>query len=139
MTSLRLRLTGRAISEQHVGLPQSMRTGLVGLDQAINELTAVVALLYVVAGPVMSHQSTGRSSESRADAFYKVVSDGQRVAAFLFDKLPPTLISALRSVLLRLRVKFLWHFPDAELDDDELVAALGCSQRRVWLHDGESP
>ena len=115
------------------GLPQSMRTGpWSGLDQAINELTAVVTPLYVVAGPVMSQQSRGRSSESgRADAFYKVVSDGQRVAAFLFDaNLPPhahfcAQISTLAEIEGQVSLAL---FPDAELyDDAELVAALGCS------------
>ena len=80
----------------------------------------------------MSHQSRGRSSESgRADAFYKVVSDGQRVAAFLFDaNLPPhahfcAQISTLAEIEGQVSLAL---FPDAELyDDAELVAALGCS------------
>ena len=115
------------------GLPQSMRTGpWSGLDQAINELTAEVAPLYVVAGPVIPRQSVGRSSEpGRADAFYKVVSDGQRVAAFLFDaNLPPHAhfcgqVSSLAQIEGHISLAL---FPDAELEDSaEMLAALGCS------------
>ena len=115
------------------GLPQSMRTGpWSGLDQAINELTALVASLYVVAGPVVSRQSGGLNSESgRADAFFKVVSDGKRVAAFLFDaNLPPHAhfcgqVSSLAEIEGQVSLVL---FPDAELEDSaEMLAALGCS------------
>ena len=115
------------------GLPQSMRTGpWSGLYQAINELTTFVASLYVVAGPVVSHQSEGRNSESgRADAFFKVVSDGKWVAAFLFDaNLPPHAhffgqVSSLAEIEGQISLAL---FPGAKLSDSsELVAALGCS------------
>ena len=115
------------------GLPQSMRTGpWSGLDQAINELTALVASLYVVAGPIVSHQSVGRDSESgRTDAFFKVVSDGKRVAAFLFDaNLPPHAhfcgqVSSLAEIEGQISLAL---FPDLKLSDSrELVVALGCS------------
>ena len=60
----------------------------------------------------MSQQSRGRSSESgRADAFYKVVSDGQRVAAFLFDaNLPPHAHFCSDQYLAEIEVKFLCTF-----------------------------
>jgi len=114
-------------------LPQSMRTGpWSGLDQAINELTAMVAPLYVVAGPVLTRQGGGMNSESgRADAFFKVVSDGERVAAFLFDaNLPPHAhFCGQASSLAEIEGQVsLALFPDAVLDDSaEMVAALGCS------------
>ena len=115
------------------GLPQAMRTGpWSGLDQAINELTTLVASLYVVAGPVVSRQSEGRNSESgRADAFFKVVSDGKWVAAFLFDANLPAhahfcgQVSSLAEIEGQISLAL---FPGAKLGDSgELVEALGCS------------
>ena len=115
------------------GLPQSMRTGpWSGLDQAINELTASVTSVYVVAGPVKFRQSRNRYDGSgRADAFFKVVSDGKRVAAFLFDAtLPPhahfcSQISSLTEIEDKTSLAL---FPDAELSESgDLVVALGCS------------
>ena len=80
----------------------------------------------------MSRQSGGLNSESgRADAFFKVVSDGKRVAAFLFDaNLPPHAhfcgqVSSLAEIEGQVSLAL---FPDAELEDSaEMLAALGCS------------
>ena len=91
-----------------------------------------VASLYVVTGPVVSRQSVGRDSESgRADAFFKVVSDGKRVAAFQFDaNLPPHAhfcgqVSSLAEIEGQISLAL---FPDLELSDSsELVVALGYS------------
>ena len=114
-------------------LPQSMRTGpWSGLDQAINELTAEVSSMYVVAGPVKLNQSGDWGVGSgRADAFFKVVSDGKRVAAFLFDAtLPPhahfcSQVSSLTDVEEKISLAL---FPGTELSESgDLVVALGCS------------
>jgi hypothetical protein len=71
------------------------------------------------------------SESGRADAFFKVVSDGKRVAAFLFDaNLPPHAhfcgqVSSLAEIEGQVSLVL---FPDAELEDSaEMLAALGCS------------
>ena len=100
-----------------------MRTAPGRVDQR-SRTDPLVAPLYVVAGPV-SRQSGGLNSESAERMLSKVVSDGKRVAAFLFDaNLPPPLISVVRSaVWQRLRVKFLWYFFGHVEDSAEMLAA----------------
>lgn len=70
-------------------LPQSLRLGSWSrLDQAINELTAQLGELYVVSGPVYSYSGT-QSDSLVPGSYFKLVSDGESVATFLFSNTLP--------------------------------------------------
>jgi endonuclease G len=113
-------------------LPQSLRLGSWSrLDQAVNGLAAAYSDLYVVSGPLYSF--SGSIGDSLLpDSYFKVVSDGHSVAAFVLptnlpiharfcDQLVP-----LDQVESRLDRKLLpgviaWQSETLEQD-------LGCSQ-----------
>lgn len=70
-------------------LPQALRLGSWSrLDQAINELTAEAGELYVVGGPLYSY-SGSQNEASLPTSYYKIVSDGESVATFVFSNALP--------------------------------------------------
>ena len=64
-------------------IPQGLRVGSWSrLDQALNELVASTGSLYVVSGPL--YAGTGLRSDLEPSHFYKLITDGERIAAFRF-------------------------------------------------------
>ena len=114
-------------------LPQSLRMGAWSrLDQAANELVAESEQLYVVSGPLYSYAGNSNSNPQSPSAYFKVISDGSAVAAFVFDsELPPHAhhcdqLASLQQIESRLDRQILPARPD--LVESGLYQRLGCRQ-----------
>ena len=74
-------------------LPYSLRLGSWSrLDMAINEVAALAGELHVVSGPIYSYSQSATTDEllQSPSSYFKVITDGESVAAFVFDsELPP--------------------------------------------------
>lgn len=69
-------------------IPQALRLGSWSrLDQVINELVASAGSLYVVSGPL--YAGSGLRSDLEPSHFFKVITDGERIAAFRFPVSAP--------------------------------------------------
>jgi len=69
-------------------IPQGLRVGSWSrLDQALNELVASTGSLYVVSGPL--YAGNGLRSDLEPSHFYKLITDGERIAAFRFPVSAP--------------------------------------------------
>jgi len=115
-------------------LPQPLRAGAWStLDQAINELAQQGPTLYVVTGPTAIGGGRETATEANRAGFFKAISDGENVAAFLFDaSLPPhahfcAQLSTLETVESAVSLEL---FPGIETRQGaELVSQLGCGNR----------
>ncbi len=113
-------------------LPQSLRLGSWSrLDQAINELTADTGTLHVISGPLYSYSGTTSDSQLPT-SYFKVVSDGESVATFIFSSELPihanhcdqtANLSQVESQLDRQLLPGL-----SGLNQQDLAAALGCQR-----------
>lgn len=113
-------------------LPQPLRLGSWSrLDQAINGLVANSAELYVVSGPLYSFSGSIGGS-MLPDSYFKVVSDGDSVAAFVFSAELPIharycdQLVSLEQVENRLARQLLPAVTDWQ--QGTLVRDLGCGQ-----------
>jgi endonuclease G len=69
-------------------IPQGLRLGSWSrLDQAVNELVASAGQLYVVSGPL--YAGNGLRSDLEPSHFFKLITDGEQVAAFRFPVSTP--------------------------------------------------
>ena len=114
-------------------LPQSLRMGSWSrLDQAVNEQAAQSEVLYVVSGPLYSYTASPDANEQLPTSYFKVISDGSQVAAFIFDAdLPPHAhhcdqLASLQQIEARLDRQLLPARPD--LAETGIYQQLGCSQ-----------
>lgn len=110
-------------------IPQGLRVGSWSrLDQAVNELVADVGNLYVVSGPL--YAGSGLRSDLEPSYFFKLISDGERVAAFRFPVTAPVHADycAYTSSLEQIESESgLSLFPAVTVDsDDQLVELLNC-------------
>ncbi len=116
-------------------LPVALRLGSWSrLDMAINELAAKAGELHVISGPLYSFSSgaIGDDSLQTPSSYFKVVTDGKSVAAFVFSReLPPHIhhcdqLSSLETIESQLDRQLLPALND--LKEGDWFRRLGCDR-----------
>lgn len=115
-------------------LPIALRMGSWSrLDSAINELAQESGELHVISGPLYSFQAGGDSGEYLGpSSYFKVITDGESIAAFVFDKDLPVhahhcdQLSSLQLIENRIDRRL---FPSySNLEAGNWAEKLGCSR-----------
>lgn len=116
-------------------LPASLRLGSWSrLDMAINELAAHAGELHVISGPLYNYSSSSLAVDplQSPSSYFKVVTDGESVAAFVFSRdLPPhrhhcDQISSLETIESQLDRRLLPALNG--LQEGEWYRQLGCER-----------